>query len=151
MSTLNQSPLNWVWNSFGNYIVRVSLRMNICVWEFHSPLMVEDIVSSTMEIAHPNLQNNLALCLKCLNGLMRRLEQSRQMLQWYNSMIRSQLQQGIIEIVSEPTSHLALFITSHFTLSSEKTRTLQNFAMLRQNKMVLPSMGAYIQVPIWPR
>ena len=52
--------------------------------------------------AHPHLPNNYELCQRRLTSLLKRLHQTPEHLQQYDSVIRDQLTQGIVEVVKEP-------------------------------------------------
>ena len=75
--------------------------------------------------SHPVLPDNYQLSLHRLQGLLRRLRQDTNVLQEYDSVIKTQIQQGIVESVSI-LSFLALrrFTICRTTLSSEEIRTL---------------------------
>ena len=51
--------------------------------------------------SHPPLADHYDLCLKCLHGLVRRLQQNPAVLQEYDLTIKGQLQRGIVEPVQE--------------------------------------------------
>ncbi len=51
---------------------------------------------------HPMLPDNYKLSLKRLHGLLRRLRQTPRILQEYDSVIRNQMQQGIVQVVEHP-------------------------------------------------
>lgn len=52
---------------------------------------------------HPPLSDNFELCHRPLTGLLKRLKQNPQLLVEYNSVIRDQLNRGIIEVVMDPS------------------------------------------------
>lgn len=54
--------------------------------------------------SHPHLPDNYVLCKRRLNGLLKRLSQNPEHLKQYDSVIRDQLEQGIVEVV-DPTAH----------------------------------------------
>ena len=51
------------------------------------------------------LPDNLQLCHRHLNGLLKRLRQSPTLLERYDTVIREQLQRGIVELVSDKASN----------------------------------------------
>lgn len=51
--------------------------------------------------SHPPLADHYDLCLKRLRGLLRRLQQDPSVLQEYDTIIRDQVERGIVEIVNE--------------------------------------------------
>jgi hypothetical protein len=53
--------------------------------------------------SHPLLPDNYELCRKRLNGLLRKLNQDPGQLRQYDAVIRDQLRQGVVEVVSDPT------------------------------------------------
>ena len=54
--------------------------------------------------SHPILQDNYDLCHKRLNGLLQRLRQDPEQLKQYDSVIREQLDKGVIELVTNPAN-----------------------------------------------
>ena len=70
----------------------------------------------------PALPNNFKLCVKCLHELMRRLKQNPAILHEYDSTIKNQMQQGIIETV-EPSDK-----------DPESVHYLPHHAIIRQDK-----------------
>ena len=53
---------------------------------------------------HDPLPDNYALSLKRLEGLIRRLKQSPEILQEYDATIQKQISEGIVEVVPDPTT-----------------------------------------------
>ena len=53
--------------------------------------------------SHPLLPDNYALCRKRLNGLLRKLNQDPEQLHRYDTVIRDQFRQGVVEVVPDPT------------------------------------------------
>ena len=76
--------------------------------------------------SHPILHDNHQLSLSRLNGLLRRLQQDKDILREYDSVIKGQIQQGIVETVKQPDLLLTKFTICHTTLLLEKTRTPPN-------------------------
>ena len=52
--------------------------------------------------SHPHLPDNYDLCRKRLDGLLKRLRQDPEKLRQYDAVIKDQLRQGVVEVVSEP-------------------------------------------------
>lgn len=59
-------------------------------------------VSLPWKDPHPALPDNYQLCLKRLHGLLCRLRQDPATLKEYDSIIRDQIKQGIVELVEDP-------------------------------------------------
>ena len=74
---------------------------------------------------HPCLPDNYQLSLTCLNGLLRRLHHDKDILHEYDSVIRTQIQQRIVEVV-EHSEIRKRFTTSLTTLSLGGIKTPQN-------------------------
>ena len=72
--------------------------------------------------AHPALPDNYQLCVKRLRGLMKRLKQDPAILHEYDSTIKSQMQQGIVERV-EPSDE-----------DPENVHYLPHHAVVRRDK-----------------
>ena len=72
---------------------------------------------------HPPLSDNYDLSMKRLHGLLRRLRQDDVILDEYDSIIRSQIQQGIVEVVDKPEQ-----------MTSNKTHYLPHHAVIRRDK-----------------
>lgn len=72
---------------------------------------------------HPTLPDNYKLSLKRLQGLLRRLQHDQGVLQEYNTIIRNQIQQGIVEVVEH-----------HDHSENEKIHYLPHHAVIRQDK-----------------
>ena len=72
---------------------------------------------------HPPLPDNLELCRKRLDGLLKRLKQSPQLLSQYNSVIQDQLKGGVVETVTQPA-----------LTSSDRTHYLPHHGVIRQDK-----------------
>ena len=53
---------------------------------------------------HPPLPDNFELCHKWLIGLLKRLKQNPQLLVEHDSVIKDQLDRGIVDVVTDPSS-----------------------------------------------
>lgn len=73
---------------------------------------------------HHPLPDNLSLCRQRLEGLLKRLRQSPQLLSEYDTIIQDQLCLGIIESVSEPSKAV-----------SDRVHYLPHHCILRQDKV----------------
>lgn len=51
---------------------------------------------------HPVLPNNYNLCLRRLRGLLCRLRQDRDIFREYDSIIRNQIEQGVVQVIDDP-------------------------------------------------
>ena len=71
----------------------------------------------------PPLPDTFELCRRRLDSLLRRLKQNPPLLAEYNSVIRDQLRQGIIEVVDDPSSEV-----------SERVHYLPHHGVVRQDK-----------------
>lgn len=73
---------------------------------------------------HHPLPDNLSLCRQRLEGLLKRLRQSPQLLSEYDTIIQDQRRLGIIESVSEPSKAV-----------SDRVHYLPHHCILRQDKV----------------
>ena len=76
--------------------------------------------------SHPPLLDNYDLSLKHLHGLLHRLRQDDVVLDEYDSIIQSQIQQGIVEVVEEPeqtTSNKIHYLPHHTVIWRDKNMT----------------------------
>ena len=76
--------------------------------------------------SHPPLSDNYDLSLKRLHGLLRRLRQDDVVLDEYDSIIQSQIQQGIVEVVEKPeqmTSNKIHYLPHHAVIRRDKNTT----------------------------
>ena len=75
--------------------------------------------------SHKPLPDNFQLSLKRLNGLLHRLKQTPDLLKQYDSIIRDQIERGIVEPVSDgsTTSHLCHYLPHHAVVRNDKTTT----------------------------
>ena len=93
-----------VWGGFGNLSRLGSQGMKLPFMTSlysRSHLMVRDMKS--VYHGHPPLSDHYDLCRKRLSNLIRRLKQTPQVLIEYDTIIRDQLDKGIVEIVNQPT------------------------------------------------
>lgn len=75
---------------------------------------------------HPPLPDNRQLCVKRLQGLLRRLQQTPELLSEYDTIMRDQLSRGIIETVSQPSissSDLVHYLPHHGVIRQDKSST----------------------------
>ena len=75
---------------------------------------------------HPSLPTNYELSHKRLLGLLRRLREQPQVLQEYSSIIKGQLEQGIVEEVREPEAPVkgtVHYLPHHAVVRSDKRTT----------------------------
>ena len=72
---------------------------------------------------HPPLPDNFDLCCKRLVSLLKRLRQTPQLLTEYDTIIKDQLDKGIVEVVAQPT--LAV---------SDQVHYLPHHGVVRQDK-----------------
>ena len=73
--------------------------------EFESKILFKDhryMVSLPWKHSHQSLPSNYELALRRLNGLLQRLRQNPNILNQYDSVIRDQLNWGIVEMVDQP-------------------------------------------------
>ena len=84
--------------------------------------------------SHSILSDNFQLSLNRLNGLLRRLRQDKDVLQEYDSMIKSQIQQGIVEVVEHPES-----------TDTEVVHYLPHHAVVRRDKGTIKLRIVYDQ------
>ena len=76
--------------------------------------------------SHPILYDNHQLSLSRLNGLLRRLQQDKDILREYDSVIKGQIQQGIIETVKQPDQTVAdqiHYLPYHAVVRKDKDTT----------------------------
>lgn len=83
-------------------------------------------VSLPWKIPQQDLPNNYELSLKRLRGLLRRLQHDKDILEEYDTIIKTQLQQGIVEVVKEPTRADATgvhYLPHHAVIRRDKKTT----------------------------
>ena len=73
---------------------------------------------------HPPLPDNLELCRRRLSGLLRRLKQNPQLLSEYDSVIKDQMNKGIVEVVQDPSTDTC----------SDRIHYLPHHGVVRQDK-----------------
>ena len=73
--------------------------------------------------SHPILPDNYQLNLSRMNGLLWRLQQDKDILREYNSIIKTQIQQGIVEIIEHPEQ-----------TNAERIHYLPHHAVVRRDK-----------------
>ena len=79
-----------------------------------------------MEKSATNTSDNFKLSLKRMWGLIRHLRQSPEILAEYNSIIQSQLKQGIVKLVNSPTeekNHRVHYLPHHAVIRRSATTT----------------------------
>ena len=121
----NQLRAFWDLESFG-----VTEAKNTVLEEFQETIRFTGEryeVSLPWKTQCPSLPHNYDLCQYRLRGLLRRLRQNREILSEYDMIIKSQLQQGIVELVN----------TSSKTLEGESPKRihyLPHHAVIRRDK-----------------
>ena len=83
-------------------------------------------VSLPWKNQHPILPDNYSLCLQRLRGLIRRLRQMPELLREYDSVIQTQIQQGIVELVDtsvRKTTGRLHYLPHHAVVRSDKDTT----------------------------
>ena len=82
-------------------------------------------VSLPWRETHPALHDHYKLALRRLNGLLKRLKQNPEVLRQYDSVIREQLNKGIIESVqdSTPVTHPVHHLPHHAVVRDDKKTT----------------------------
>ena len=73
--------------------------------------------------SHRILPDNNQLSLNRLDGLLRRLQQDNDILRVYDSVIKTQIQQGIVEIIEQPEQ-----------TDAERVHYLPHYAVVRRDK-----------------
>ena len=78
---------------------------------------------------HPPLPDNLELCRRRLSGLLRRLKQNPQLLSEYDSVIKDQMNKGIVEVVQDPSTDTCSdrihYLPHHGVVHQDKTSKLR--------------------------
>ena len=83
-------------------------------------------VSLPWKDPHPTFPDNYQLSFKRLQGLLRRLRQNPTILQEYDSTIRHQIEQGIVEVVEDPQSNVTgrvHYLPHHAVIRRDKETT----------------------------
>ena len=83
-------------------------------------------VSLPWKQSHPILPDHYDLALRRLNGLLKRLQQNSDMLLQYDTVIKEQLNRGIIEVVDKPqarTNHQVHYLPHHAVIREDKKTT----------------------------
>ncbi len=80
-------------------------------------------VSLPWKDPHPVLPNNYNLCLRRLRGLLRRLRQDPDVFREYDSIIRDQIELGVVQVVDDPD-----------VTESGKIHYLPHHAVMRKDK-----------------
>ena len=83
-------------------------------------------VSLPWKDPHPTLPDNYQLSFKRLQGLLHRLRQNPTILQEYDSTIRHQIKQGIVEVVEDPQSNVTgrvHYLPHHAVIRRDKETT----------------------------
>ena len=109
-------------------------------------------VSLPWREGHDPLPTNYELSRKRLTGLLRRLRQTPEILKEYDSIIRTQLQEGIVELVREdaaadraipPTQH---YLPHHPVIRQDKDSTKVRVVYDASSKSVGPSLNDCLHV-----
>ena len=98
---------------YEKFTQQISLKQGRC--EVHLP----------WKESHPPLPDNYDLCRKRLDGLLWRLRQNPERLLQYDTVIRDQLCQGVVEVVAYPTKHV-----------EGQVHYLPHHAVVRQDKQI---------------
>ena len=82
-------------------------------------------VSLPWKELHKPLTDNYQLCVRRLNGLLKRLRNEPEILKQYDSTIREQLEKGIIEPVQsdEETTNIVHYLPHHGVVRADKATT----------------------------
>ena len=92
----------------------------------------------------PPLQDNLELCHRRLDSLLRRLKQNPQLLAEYDSIVRDQLSCGMIEVVEDPSSRdhdRVHYLPHHGVVQQDKTTSKLRIVYDASAKMKGPSLN----------
>ena len=92
---------------------------------------------------HPILPSHHELSVKRLTGLFRRLQQTPNLLQQYDTVIKDQLKRGIVEIVddTEPKNNLIHYLPHHPVVREDKTTTKLRIVYDASAKTCGPSLN----------
>ena len=122
----NQLSAFWELESFG-----VTGNKNSVLEEFEERI---HFTGERYEVSLPwktpcsSLSPNYTLCQDRLKGLLRRLKQNPEIMSEYDSIIRGQLQQGIVELVDTPSE------SADREENSKRVHYLPHHAVIRENK-----------------
>lgn len=67
--------------------------------------------------SHPTLPDNYLLCKKWMSGLLKRLRQNPTLFAEYNTVIRDQLEKGIIEVCQIEHQPMPTKSTTYLTMA----------------------------------
>ena len=100
-------------------------------------------------LIHP-LPDNYQLCLKRLHGLVKRLKQDSAILSEYNSTIKKQMQQGIVERVEsseeEPKCAHYMYLPHHAVVRQDKETTKVRVVYNVSTRSTVPSLNDCLHV-----
>ena len=93
--------------------------------------------------SHPALYDHYELALRRLNGPLKRLKQNPEVLKQYDSVIREQLNKGIIESVRDcaPITHLVHYLPHHAVVRDDKETTKLRIVYDASAKTKSPSLN----------
>ena len=100
-------------------------------------------VSLPWKQKHPVLHDHYELALRRLNGLLRHLRQNPEILCQYDSVIKEQLNKGIIESVNNSAliTHLVHYLPHHAAIREEKKTTKLRIVYDTSAKTTCPSLN----------
>ena len=96
---------------------------------------------------HPPLPDNYDLALRRLNGLLRRLRQTPEILHQYNAVIQDQVSKGMVEAVSEPKENNVRqihYLPHHAVLREDKATTKLRVVYDASAKTNGPALNDYL-------
>lgn len=85
------------------------------------------------------MPDNFELCHRQLTGLLKRLKQNLQLLVEYDSVIRDQLNRGIIEVVTDPSptnNDQMHYLPHHGVVQQDKTTSKLKMIVFRFTHVV---------------
>ena len=115
--------------------------------EFESKILFKDcryMVSLPWKHSHQSLPSNYELALRRLNGLLQRLKQNPNILNQYDSVIRDQLNRGIVEMVDQPErkpANQTHYLPHHAVIREDKTTTKLRVVYDASSKTNGPSLN----------
>ena len=97
----------------------------------------------------PNLPDNYHLSRRRLTGLLQRLRRTPNVMKEYDCIIKSQLEQGIVEMVETPQclNGERVHYLPHHAVIRQDIQKLESCMMLQPRRTGYHSMIVYIQVP----
>ena len=100
-------------------------------------------VSLPWQESHEPLPDNIALCRRRLQGLLRRLKREPDILREYNAIISEQLNRGIVEVVEDTvdTSERVHYLPHHAVVRRDKATTKVRVVYDASAKSTGPSLN----------